>query len=68
MFECTTADLGPDFIGWAGVVDGRAVAIMTPRALDDVIIGAQVAELLSRAGFDCSSCLECPLGLPTQEA
>lgn len=68
MFTCTTADLGPGFIGWAGVVDGREVALVTPRALDDVIIRAQVAELLRRAGFDCSSCSGCPLGLPTQEA
>jgi hypothetical protein len=69
MYICTTADLGPDFIAWAGVIHGRPVAVVTPRAHDDSTIAAQAAELLHRAGISCASCTTlCPVGLVRKEA
>lgn len=64
MYVCTTADLGPDFIAWAGVIDERPVAVVTPRAKTDSTIAGQAAELLRRMEFPCSGCADsCPIGL-----
>lgn len=68
MYVCTTADLGPTFIAWAGVVDGRPVAVVTPLAQDDDTMAAQAAELLRRAGINCGTCTTCPVGLAMKEA
>ncbi|WBP89469.1 hypothetical protein [Kitasatospora cathayae] len=63
MHVCTTADLGPSFIAWAGVVNGSTTALITERANDDDETAEQAVELLRRLGIDCSTCTACPLGL-----
>lgn len=68
MHVCTTADLGPHFIAWAGVVQGRPVAVVTPLAHDDNTIAAQARELLDRAGITCADCTTCPVGLTIKGA
>jgi hypothetical protein len=68
MFLCTTADLGSDFVAWAGMVDGRPVAVVTPHAQNDGTVAAQAAELLRRTGISCGACTHCPVGLAMKEA
>lgn len=63
MHVCTSADLGPSFIAWAGVVNGTATALIAERAQDDDETADQAAELLRQLGFDCGTCTACPLGL-----
>lgn len=61
MHVCTTADLGPDFIAWVGVVHGGQAAILSPRTLTEEPARRQALELLSAAGFDCAQCTTaCP--------
>ncbi|MFD4394715.1 hypothetical protein [Kitasatospora sp. NPDC058478] len=63
MHVCTSADLGPSFIAWAGVVNGTITALVTTRALDNDETAQQAADLLRRLGVSCGTCPECPLGL-----
>ncbi|MFJ6616635.1 hypothetical protein ACIQOW_03500 [Kitasatospora sp. NPDC091335] len=66
MHVCTTADLGPSFIAWAGAVHGTITALVTERAQHDDAAALQAIELLRRAGLDCGTCTSCPLGLNRQ--
>jgi hypothetical protein len=65
MHVCTSADLGPLFYGWAGVVNGTTIALISVRAQTEPAVADAAAELLQRAGVDCGSCTlsVCPAGL-----
>lgn len=63
MHVCTSADLGPSFIAWAGVVNGSTTALVTSRAETDDEAAQQAVLLLRQVGVDCTSCTSCPLGL-----
>ena len=56
MHVCTTADLGPDFIAWAGVVHGESIALVSPTTLTNGPARQQALEILRRAGINCGIC------------
>lgn len=63
MHVCTSADLGPNFVAWAGVVNGSTTALVTSRATSDDDLAQQAVALLRQFDVDCSTCTSCPLGL-----
>lgn len=62
MHELLMADLGPEFYGWQGTVDGKLVCIATPEVECDPEVRRLVHALFERQGGDCAKCLNCPIG------
>lgn len=63
MHVCTSADLGPSFIAWAGVVNGCTTALVTSHAEADDDLAQQAVAMLRQFDVDCASCTSCPLNL-----
>lgn len=63
MHVCTTADLGPGFIGWAATTRDAVIFLLAPRVREDPNTRAQVVELMARHGVDCERCPGCPVGM-----
>jgi hypothetical protein len=62
MHELLTIDLGPDFNGFQGTVDGRIVCVATPRVEHDEEARLAVRDLIARQGGDCAACRACVVG------
>ncbi len=62
MHELLTADLGPDFYGFHGLVTGRIVCVATPRVEHDAEARRIVRNLIRRQGGDCAACQACIIG------
>lgn len=62
MHELLTIDLGPDFNGFRGLVDGRIVCVATPRVEHDAQARSAVRDLITRQGGDCAACRNCVIG------
>lgn len=62
MHQLLTADLGPDFYGWQGTVDGELVCMATPEVVHDPAKRQVVRALFRRHGGDCAKCMNCPIG------
>lgn len=56
------ADLGPEFDGWAGLIDGRMVCMAPPEYAHDAERRRSLRELVERAGGKCADCLACMAG------
>ena len=62
MHQLLITDLGPDFYGWQGTVNGKLVCMATPDVMHDPAKRRLVHDLFKRRGGDCASCLNCPIG------
>jgi hypothetical protein len=62
VHDLLTADLGPDFYGFQGTVDGKLVCIATPEVEHDEGTRRLVRDLFQRRGGGCAECLNCPIG------
>lgn len=62
MHQLLTADLGPGFYGFQGMVDGKHVCMATYEVEHDADKRRIVRDLFERQGGDCASCLNCPIG------
>src|SRR5690606_23879035 len=56
MHELLTADLGPDFYGFHGLVTGRIVCVATPRVEHDAAARRIVRNLIRRQGGARAAC------------
>lgn len=55
-------DVGPLFVGWAGVVEGTATCFIPSVALTDETAMEQTAAAMRRLGAECRVCvLRCPV-------
>lgn len=62
MHDMVTADHGPKFHALRGLIDGKLVCIVTPRALYDASEQRIVRDLVKRQGGDCDQCRNCVIG------
>jgi hypothetical protein len=62
MHQLLTTDLGPDFYGFQGTVDGNLVCMATPEVEHNPAIRKLVRDLFRRHGDDCATCMNCPIG------
>lgn len=53
------ADLGPEFSGWAGAVDGKMVCVAPPEIAKDADGHRRMREIVRRSGGDCKTCQRC---------
>lgn len=65
---CFPVDLGPAFVGLTLPEEDIVTCLVTPRARDDDAVKIQAVELLTRAGINCGTCINCPIGLSAREA
>lgn len=62
MHEMVTADLGPGFHGFRGLIDGKLVCVATPQVLHDAAARRIMRDLVRRQGGDCDACRRCLMG------
>ncbi|GGX49414.1 hypothetical protein GCM10010341_83860 [Streptomyces noursei] len=62
LHEMVTLDLGPDFHGFRGEIDGKFVCVATPQVLHDATERGIMRDLVRRQGGDCKSCANCLIG------
>lgn len=62
MHEMIIADLGPEFYGFHGQIDGKIVCVATPAVEHDTKARGIVRGLVRSQGGDCASCKGCLIG------
>ena len=62
MHDMVTADHGPDFHGFRGLIDGEIVCVATSRVLYDASERRIMRDLVRRQGGDCDQCRACIVG------
>lgn len=50
------------FVASSATIEGEMVCILTPDAVDDRLIQADVRRLMKGRGIDCATCQGCPIG------
>lgn len=59
------AEVGPEFAGWAGTIDGRMICMAPPEIAESEDAKRLMREIVRREGGDCGGCQGCPLGTGT---
>ncbi len=62
MHDMVTADHGPKFHGFRGLIDGRLVCVIPLKALHEESERGIVRRLMRRQGADCDRCRGCIIG------
>jgi hypothetical protein len=55
-------DVGPEFTGWAGAVNGKMICVAPPEIEASEQARRSMREIVKRAGGECEGCRACPLG------
>jgi hypothetical protein len=57
------ADIGPQFDGWAGEVDGKMICVAPPGIEQDADRRRIMLEVVRRSGGNCGACRGCVLAV-----